>query len=124
MDKEREDSLDLFGKPYVPGYVGLNNIKATDYSNAVVQALNQVAPLRKYFLLNHFQNAKSELGRLVLFSCISWADTLNCPLVKVKRFGMLLRKMWNTKAFKGHVSPHEFVQVGFFIFDYNGKRGS
>jgi U4/U6.U5 tri-snRNP-associated protein 2 len=23
---------------------------------------------------------------------------------------MLLRKIWNPKAFKGHVSPHEFVQ--------------
>lgn len=27
------------------------------------------------------------------------------------RFGMLVRKMWNPRAFKGQVSPHELLQV-------------
>ncbi len=28
----------------------------------------------------------------------------------VNRFGSLIRKMWNPKAFKRHVSPHELIQ--------------
>lgn len=29
----------------------------------------------------------------------------------VRRFGELVRKVWNPRAFKGQVSPHEFMQV-------------
>jgi U4/U6.U5 tri-snRNP-associated protein 2 len=28
----------------------------------------------------------------------------------VTKLGLLIRKLWNPKAFKGHVSPHEFIQ--------------
>ena len=35
---------------YLPGVVGLNNIKANDYCNVVLQALCHVKPLRDYFL--------------------------------------------------------------------------
>jgi U4/U6.U5 tri-snRNP-associated protein 2 len=28
-----------------------------------------------------------------------------------QRFGELLRKLWNPRAFKTHVSPHEFLQA-------------
>ncbi len=35
---------------YLPGIVGLNNIKANDYCNVVLQALCHVKPLRDYFL--------------------------------------------------------------------------
>ena len=28
----------------------------------------------------------------------------------VQRFSMLVRKIWNTRAFKTHVSPHELIQ--------------
>lgn len=80
---------DLSGKTFTPGYVGLNNIKANDYVNVVVQALNQVVPLRNYFLLKEEGDCKELM----------------------QRFGNLIRKMWNNFAFKGHVSPHEFVQV-------------
>ena len=80
---------DLSGKTFTPGYVGLNNIKANDYVNVIVQALNAVIPLRNYFLL------KEEGGCKEL----------------MQRFGNLIRKLWNNSAFKGHVSPHEFVQV-------------
>ena len=33
------------GSDYMPGLIGLNNIKNTDYVNVVVQALSRVAPL-------------------------------------------------------------------------------
>lgn len=36
----------LDGSEYMPGLVGLNNLKATDYANAVVQALIRVHPIR------------------------------------------------------------------------------
>ena len=28
-----------------------------------------------------------------------------------QRFGELIRKLWNPKAFKAHVSPHEMLQA-------------
>lgn len=33
----------------------------------------------------------------------------------VTRFGALVRKMWNPRAFKGQVSPHELLQVSIGI---------
>lgn len=66
----------------------MNNIKENDYFNVVVQALAHVPPLRNFFMLEElFQ--KSEL---------------------VQRFSVLVRKIWNTRAFKTHVSPHELLQ--------------
>lgn len=35
----------------------------------------------------------------------------SCKSLLVQRFGELLRKIWNPRNFKGHVSPHEFMQV-------------
>ena len=51
LDDNTELSRDLFGRRYLPGYIGLNNLKRTDYLNAVVQALGHVRPLRDFFLL-------------------------------------------------------------------------
>lgn len=68
----------------------MNNIKANDYLNVVVQLLAHVRPIRNFFLLHDFP----ALG------------TPQLPL----RFGMLVRKLWNTRAFKSHVSPHELLQ--------------
>ena len=83
-------ATDIHGKKYIPGFVGLNNLKQNDYINAVVHALAHVKPIRDYFLLNDIERSKSEL---------------------VIRFGSLLRKMYNSKSFKGHVSPHQLIQV-------------
>jgi U4/U6.U5 tri-snRNP-associated protein 2 len=40
----------LDGTEYVPGCIGLNNIKKTDYVNVFVQSLCRITPLRNYFL--------------------------------------------------------------------------
>lgn len=88
LDREPRTAWTLAGKPYSPGFVGMNNIKENDYLNVVVQALAHVAPLRNFFLLDDFSSAP-EL---------------------VKRTSILLRKMWNPRAFKAHVSPHELLQ--------------
>ncbi|KAL4921279.1 cysteine proteinase [Aspergillus aurantiobrunneus] len=90
LDKEVTDAFDLSGKRYRPGFVGMNNIKANDYLNVVVQSLAHVPPIRNYFLLHEFPQPGTP--HLVL------------------RFGTLVRKLWNTKAFRSHVSPHELLQ--------------
>ena len=43
-------SIALDGTKYLPGIVGLNNIKANDYMNVVLHALAHVPPFRDYFL--------------------------------------------------------------------------
>lgn len=66
----------------------MNNIKDNDYFNVIVQALAHVPPLRNYFMLE---------------------DLLQKPEL-VQRFSVLIRKIWNPRAFKSHVSPHELLQ--------------
>ncbi|KAF2435148.1 U4/U6.U5 tri-snRNP-associated protein-like protein [Tothia fuscella] len=88
LDKEEKQAWDLQGKRYIPGFVGMNNIKANDYFNVVMQALSHVQPLRNFFMLEDFSN-KPQLAQ---------------------RFSTLLRKIWNPRAFKSHVSPHEILQ--------------
>ncbi|KAK5108076.1 hypothetical protein LTR62_008793 [Meristemomyces frigidus] len=88
LDRRKEPSWDLMGRKYMPGFVGLNNIKANDYFNVVVQALAHVPPLRNFFMLEDL------------------STTSQLP----QRFSTLVRKIWNPKAFKNHVSPHELLQ--------------
>lgn len=88
FDRKPRTSWALGNKEYTPGFVGMNNIKENDYLNVIVQALSHVAPLRNYFLLEDFSSAP-EL---------------------VKRTSILFRKIWNPRAFKAHVSPHELLQ--------------
>ncbi|KAJ4306418.1 Ubiquitin carboxyl-terminal hydrolase 10 [Collariella sp. IMI 366227] len=88
FDRKHRISWTLAGKQYTPGFVGMNNIKENDYLNVIVQALSHVAPLRNYFLLENFTSSP-EL---------------------VKRTAILFRKIWNPRAFKSHVSPHELLQ--------------
>ena len=89
LDKDAKVSTDLSNQRYRPGFVGMNNIKANDYLNVVVQALSHVAPVRNFFLLNTFSRDGPQL-----------------PF----RFSTLVRKIWNSKAFRNHVSPHELLQ--------------
>ncbi|KAI5124136.1 hypothetical protein M0805_000947 [Coniferiporia weirii] len=82
-------SYDLSNKPYLPGYVGLNNIKRHDHLNVIIHALAHIPPLRDYLLLSNFCGKESEL---------------------LKRFAGLAKKLWNPRLFKSQVSPHEFLQ--------------
>lgn len=68
----------------------MNNIKSNDYLNVIVQILAHVLPIRNFFLLHSFPTP----------------GTPQLPL----RFSTLVRKLWNPKAFKSHVSPHELLQ--------------
>lgn len=97
----------LDGTEYMPGLVGLNNMKANDYVNVVVQMMARVAPIRSFFLLPD-------------------ANYPGCKSVLVQRFGELMRKLWNPRNFKGQVSPHEFMRAvmaaskGRFTIDAQG----
>ncbi|KAJ3334342.1 hypothetical protein HDU76_000035 [Blyttiomyces sp. JEL0837] len=50
LDQSTSYSYDLSNKRYLPGFVGLNNIKANDYVNVIIQALAHIKPLRDVFL--------------------------------------------------------------------------
>lgn len=89
LDIDPKNAWDLIGRKYIPGYIGMNNIKANDYFNVVMHALAHVAPLRNYFMLENLKD-KSQLAQ---------------------RFSTLVRKIWNPRAFKAHVSPHELLQA-------------
>lgn len=105
LDSQAKDAWDLGGKKYRPGkptwctlkeatltrltgFVGMNNIKENDYFNVIIQALAHIPPLRNFLMLEDMSQ-KPEL---------------------VQRFSVLVRKIWNTRAFKSHVSPHELLQ--------------
>lgn len=89
LDREAKESTDLSNKRYRPGFVGMNNIKANDYLNVIIQTLAHVSPLRNFFLLHPFPPNSPQL-----------------PL----RSSTLIRKLWNPRAFRSHVSPHELLQ--------------
>ncbi|RTG85261.1 U4/U6.U5 tri-snRNP-associated protein 2 [Schistosoma bovis] len=90
------------GLTYYPGVVGLNNIKANDYCNVILQMLSHISPLRNYFLdIKNFENLPSVSGDQMM--------------LLVQRFSELIRKLWNPRNFKTHVSPHEFLQVSLFL---------
>ncbi|XP_046392366.1 U4/U6.U5 tri-snRNP-associated protein 2 [Ischnura elegans] len=104
--QEQIDALDVSdklsraidGTMYLPGIVGLNNIKANDYCNVILQALSHVAPLRNYFLReSNYAKVKRPPG--------------DSSFLLVQRFGELMRKLWNPRNFKAHVSPHEMLQA-------------
>ncbi|KAF2142079.1 uncharacterized protein K452DRAFT_287282 [Aplosporella prunicola CBS 121167] len=88
LDREQRQAWDLVGRKYIPGFVGMNNIKANDYFNVVTHALAHVTPLRNFFMLEDL-SSRPQLAQ---------------------RFSTLVRKIWNPRAFKAHVSPHELLQ--------------
>lgn len=87
LDRNAAPSRCLDGSEYLAGVVGLNNIKHNDALNAVIQALAHVPPLRDHFLLH----------------------TGGTPLCAA--FSEVLRKLWNPRNFRAHVSPHELLQA-------------
>lgn len=62
------------------------------------QALSHVVPLRDYFLKeSNYVNVSRPPG--------------DSAYLLVQRFGELMRKLWNPRNFKTHVSPHEMLQA-------------
>jgi U4/U6.U5 tri-snRNP-associated protein 2 len=49
----------LDGTEYIPGCIGLNNIKKTDYVNVILQGLFRVTPFRDFML--SYDDSKTDL---------------------------------------------------------------
>lgn len=126
LDTQKELVRDLFGRRYLPGYIGLNNLNKTDYVNCVVQALGHVRPLRDFFLLapnyesnddnnDDGGNAKSNGKRKLSSATSSSSSSSSIPYEEfsplAKSFSLLLRNMWSPHRFKSNVDPHMFVQA-------------
>jgi len=102
LDSNTELARDLFGRMYLPGFVGLNNHHKTDGINAVVQALAHVRPLRDFFLGKHHDDHLSDASQQQKHR--SSYDVTRC-------FGELVRKLWSDRRFKSHVDPHMLVNA-------------
>jgi hypothetical protein len=50
LDENIKFSKSLDGTEYLPGCIGLNNIKKTDYFNVIIQTLCRIPSLRNFFL--------------------------------------------------------------------------
>jgi U4/U6.U5 tri-snRNP-associated protein 2 len=104
LDSNTGLGRDLFGRRYLPGYVGLNNLHKTDYVNAAVQALAHVQPLRDFFLNRSHKD---------LF--LPSSSKKKKPPHKISHlalcFGELVRKIWSDKRFKSHLDPHNLIQA-------------
>ncbi|KAL9707035.1 hypothetical protein quinque_010553 [Culex quinquefasciatus] len=99
LDKEDQKmSRTVDGTIYAPGIVGMNNIKANDYCNVIPAVAVACEADSDFFLIEkNYANTKRPPG-----------DT---AFTLVQRFGELLRKLWNPRNFKAHVSPHEMLQA-------------
>ncbi|XP_067939184.1 ubiquitin carboxyl-terminal hydrolase 39-like [Watersipora subatra] len=98
LDTTSKQCIAYDGNSYLAGIVGLNNIKANDYCNVIMQTLSHVAPVRDYFLREeNYKGIKRPPG-----------DQMS---LLPHRFGELIRKLWNPRNFKAHVSPHEMLQA-------------
>lgn len=89
IDEIRTPFADLQGRQFLPGFIGLNQIKANDYVNVILQSFAHVRPLRDNFLLN-FSGKQGGLSEALK---------------------EVLEKIWNPTRFKGQTSPHEFLQA-------------
>ena len=68
--------------------------------NVILQALSHVEGVRNYFL--------DEKNYMHILATRPPGDQ---SFELVTRFGELIRKLWNPKNFKAHVSPHEMLQA-------------
>lgn len=89
IDGRTSPLSDLQGKPFLPGFIGLNQIKANDYVNVILQALAHIRPLRDDFLLK-YSGKQGTLG---------------------EAFKEAIEKIWNPTRFKAQTSPHELLQA-------------
>jgi U4/U6.U5 tri-snRNP-associated protein 2 len=59
LDTKPVHGIALDGTEYIPGCVGLNNIKRTDYVNVILQSLFRVSELRDFLL--GYDDSKTDL---------------------------------------------------------------
>lgn len=98
LSKKVQIGHDLNHKPYVIGFIGLNNLSANDYANVIFQALSHIPPIRDFYLSLTLPEKKDLNERIIRKSQLN------------NLFGLLVRKLWSSYLFKGHISPHELLQ--------------
>lgn len=98
LDSQRNPARDLLGRPYLPGFCGLNNPNCTDGINVLVQALAHVPPLRNYFL------RQKELD-------VPEIGIPSAALQLTRCFGALVRQLWSPSRLKSHVDPHKLINA-------------
>lgn len=103
LDSNTALARDWFGRRYLPGFVGLNNLNKTDCINATIQALAHVVSLRDYFL------SRTHTDITIPNKKKGKPPHIMSPLAQA--FGELVRKMWSDKRFKSHVDPHMLIQA-------------
>jgi len=115
---------DVHGVSYLPGFIGLNNLKNTDYVNVILQALAHVLPLRDFFLQPSLyqDGVSSSSGAGATAGAAAGGGGgggTKPPSQLVVRFGEVVRKLWSKDNFKSTVSPHDFLQE---VVGASGKR--
>lgn len=125
LDQQTNLARDLFGRRYLPGFIGLNNLNKTDYINASLQALAHVKPLRDFFLRcgsgqpfeiqlttcsGKGKKRLREGSNLGTHDSILKVDPQSFSTI-AHHFGEMVRKMWSDKRFKSTVNPHMLVQA-------------
>jgi U4/U6.U5 tri-snRNP-associated protein 2 len=108
LDANTKLARDWFGRRYLPGFIGMNNLDKTDGINAMVQALAHVKPLRDFFL----QQTHRDLYAPQVVSTKK-KKKLKPPQRYshlVLAFGELVRKMWSNQRLKHAVDPQRLVQ--------------
>jgi U4/U6.U5 tri-snRNP-associated protein 2 len=103
LDANTGLARDLFGRRYLPGYVGLTDHHKTDYVSASLQALAHVRPLRDFFL--------SRSHKDIMLPSSSKKKPPHRMSHLAQCFGELVRKIWSDKRFKSHVDPHMLIQA-------------
>ncbi|KYN96971.1 putative U4/U6.U5 tri-snRNP-associated protein 2 [Plasmodium gaboni] len=94
----------LDGGDFLPGLVGLNNLKNTDYCNVIIQLICSIIPIRNTLLLYEYKENIAKNIIVVLSE--------------------LIKKIYNPRNFKGVVSPHEFLQAVGIESNKNFKIGT
>lgn len=61
MDKITKICRGLDGKEYLAGFVGLNNLKNTDYVNVIIQSLCRVPALRDFLIFHEQKKYTSDV---------------------------------------------------------------
>lgn len=84
------ESVDMHGRSFVAGFIAINNIKSISYANVCLHLLVHIQPLRNVLLTGDYSRGASPLLRALSEAA---------------------RKIWNPRAFKALLSPHEFMQA-------------
>ncbi len=112
IDSNTALARDLFGRRYLPGFIGLNNLHKTDYISSTIQALAHVRPLRDYFLrLSHKETFVNSMSTKKKNKKSKKEKPPHRMSDLVQCFGELIRKMWSNKRFKSTADPHMLIQA-------------